>query len=85
MNLIVSTSTEIDLYHIASPQNLNHSLAAVGFSAVVMYINYFFDTSIPAARGLQLFNTANKMLEAFFAVNIVTNVVVTALIGMWLL
>ncbi|KAF5364770.1 hypothetical protein D9758_009280 [Tetrapyrgos nigripes] len=58
---------------------------AVGFSAVVMLIDVFVgplseDTANPDTA-LSAFNAANKMLEAFFAVNVFSNVLLTGLIA----
>ncbi|KAF5320577.1 hypothetical protein D9758_018763 [Tetrapyrgos nigripes] len=53
---------------------------AVGFSAVVMLIDVFLG-SLSLEKATQLLNAANKMLEAFFGVNIVSNVLLTFLIA----
>ncbi|KAF5356679.1 hypothetical protein D9758_013738 [Tetrapyrgos nigripes] len=53
---------------------------AVGFSAVVILINVFFG-SLSLEKQTKLSDNANKMLEAFFGVNVASNVLLTFLIG----
>ncbi|KAK7438910.1 hypothetical protein VKT23_017837 [Stygiomarasmius scandens] len=57
---------------------------SIGFSAVVMLINVLLplgNNTLSPEKQLAVFNAANKMLEAFFAINVVSNVLLTVLIA----